>query len=235
MMKWTEAGGVDLQVVRDLRKLTTSGEGLKLEFKRKTSYPDKIVCELIAFANTKGGVLLIGVADDGSIPGVKFPEEEIFCLEEALEKHCRPRLTITHQTIPVAHQRFVVKVDVAEGKRKPYSFREADGRKIVYVRYEDKSVQASREMIEIVRRHRPTKSIKLRYGDHEALLMKYLDKHPFITMEHYRALTGMNRFKASRSLVILVLANILQIIPTEKGDRYTLHYSFHTPALVEPL
>lgn len=227
MMKWAEAEEINVQAIRELRKLATKGEGINLEFKRKASYPDKIVSEMVAFANTQGGILLIGVSDDGTIPGVKFPEEEIFALERALEKHARPQLKITHHVIPLGKQRYVVQFNIAEGKRKPYACIEAGGKKKVYVRYEDKSVQASREMTEIIRRHKTTKSIRLRYGEYEAMLMKYLDLHPYITFDQYRLLTGMNRYKASRSLVILVLANILQIIPTEKGDHYKLHQSFH--------
>ena len=227
MMKWPEAEGINPHILRELRKQVAGGEGLKLEFKRKASYPDKIVCEMIAFANTTGGTLLIGVADDGTLPGVKFPDEEIFILEKALHQFCKPVLKVNHRTIEVANHRYVVQFEIPEGKRKPYSFIEPGGKKTVYVRHEDKSVQASREMIEIIRRHNRKKSIKLRYGENEGRLMKYLDQHPYITFDQYRSLTGMNRYNASRSLVILVLANILQIIPTEKGDRYILHHSFH--------
>ena len=64
----------DPEKVNQLRRLVSQGEGQHLEFKRKASFPEKIVRELIAFANTEGGTLLIGVDDDKSIPGVKFPE-----------------------------------------------------------------------------------------------------------------------------------------------------------------
>ena len=64
----------DLALVQELKKLVHRGEGSHLEFKRKVAHPDKIIKELIAFANTGGGIMLIGVADDKSIPGLKYPE-----------------------------------------------------------------------------------------------------------------------------------------------------------------
>ncbi len=70
--------------LRELKKLVSEGEGIQLEFKRKASYPEKIVRELIAFANTEGGTLLIGVDDDGSVPGVKYPEEEAHVVVEVV-------------------------------------------------------------------------------------------------------------------------------------------------------
>ena len=51
-MKPTESL-VDPAEVRALTALVAKGEGLHLEFKRKAAYPDKIVKEMIAFANTK--------------------------------------------------------------------------------------------------------------------------------------------------------------------------------------
>ena len=64
----------DPDKLTELRKLISKGEGLHLEFKRKALHPDKILRELIAFANSGGGILLVGVDDDKSIPGLKFPE-----------------------------------------------------------------------------------------------------------------------------------------------------------------
>ena len=74
MMKISEAASVDPHEIHELKRLALEGEGLQLEFKRKASHPEKIVRELIAFANTEGGTLLIGVDDDGSIPGLKYPD-----------------------------------------------------------------------------------------------------------------------------------------------------------------
>jgi predicted HTH transcriptional regulator len=64
----------------ELRKLAIQGEGIQLEFKRKATHPEKVVREMIAFANTHGGTVLIGVDDDGSLVGVKYPEDEMIQL-----------------------------------------------------------------------------------------------------------------------------------------------------------
>ena len=70
--------------LKELYRLVRKGEGETLEFKRKAAHPEKIVREVVAFANTKGGDLLIGVDDNGTIPGVKYAEEEIFVLNKAI-------------------------------------------------------------------------------------------------------------------------------------------------------
>ena len=93
-----------------------------------------------------------------------------------------------------------------------------------FVRVDDKSIKASRELKEIIKRKRIGKDIHFRYGEHEKFLMKYLEENKFITLKEFVRISGMNRFYASHKLVLLVLANVLRIIPRENEDRYTLAF-----------
>lgn len=58
------------------------GESQNLELKLKANHPEKIVKEIVAFANTEGGNLLLGVDHNLQIKGLKFVEEEEFLLVE---------------------------------------------------------------------------------------------------------------------------------------------------------
>ena len=51
----------------DAQQLIAQGEGHQIEFKLKAKHPDRIIREIVAFSNSKGGHLFIGVDDDGSI------------------------------------------------------------------------------------------------------------------------------------------------------------------------
>lgn len=75
-------------------------------------------------------------------------------------------------------------------------------------------------MEEIVRRSKQKRDIRFTFGDEEKKLMEYLHEHKSITMQAYQKISGLNRFKARRKLILLVLANVLKIIATEKGDLY---------------
>lgn len=209
--------------VQDLKKLVAKGEGLTLEFKRKAAYPEKLVREMIAFANTKGGILLIGVGDDKSIPGLKYPEDDSHVLREALKK-CRPALPFTETFIPIGNSRTVILYGIPESKRKPHYIITPDQVKETYIRVEDKSIKASREVREIVKRAQQKKDIRFHYGEHEKFLMQYLDRNTVITLKKFVELSGLKRFYASRKLVLLVLANVLRITPDERGDQYSLAF-----------
>ena len=72
---------------RDVLRMIEEGEGFEIEFKRKVSTPEKIARAMIAFANTRGGSILFGVDDDGSIVGVESEKSEADQRTLELETH----------------------------------------------------------------------------------------------------------------------------------------------------
>src|SRR5213593_1643157 len=62
----------------ELIRILRQGEGPHVEFKQ--DFPkqvDEIAKEMSAFANSGGGVLLMGVADDGMLPGIREPDKVV--------------------------------------------------------------------------------------------------------------------------------------------------------------
>lgn len=220
IVKPTESS-VDPAEVRALAALVAQGEGLHLEFKRKATFPDKIVKEMIAFANTKGGAVLIGVDDNGALQGLRYPDEEALAVRKALSTFCRPGLEYEERIIPLSTRKSILRYDVPVSTRRPHHFRVSSRMRETYIRVRDMSVKASREMIEVVRRGKQSRNIQFTYGIHEGTLMRYLDKHDHITLDQFLELSGLDRFIAARKLVTLVLANVIRITPTEKGDVYS--------------
>lgn len=222
-MKPQERFAPDRRQVQQLRDLVSHGESLTLEFKRKAAFPDKIVREMIAFANTKGGILLVGIGDDGTMPGLKFPEDDSHVINQAL-KRCRPILPVKELFIPISDNRYVLQYEVFESTQKPHYLLTEEQAKESFVRVDDKSIKASREMREIAKRAQRKKDIRFHYGDHERLLMQYLDSNGTITLKKFIELSGLKRFIASKKLILLVLADVLKITPHEKGDLYSLAF-----------
>ena len=220
MMKPSEAAKFNPYEVAELRKLVSSGEGLHLEFKRKAAHPEKIVREMIAFANTEGGTLLIGVSDDGSMPGITYPDEESHSIRKALNDFCKPALDFEEHLIPISKKRFIVRYDIPKGEDRPYYFLIDSVKKETYVRTRDMSVKASREMKEIIRRAKSNKGVRFMFGEHEKKLMEHLEISKSITLNEFKTIADLNKIKAAKKLVLLVLANVLSITATEKGDIY---------------
>ncbi len=212
--------------VKDLYRLVKRGEGETLEFKRKVAHPEKIVREVVAFANTKGGDLLIGVDDNGTIPGVKYADEEIFVLNKAIFTLCKPKVQFKYYVIPLDEDqnRSVVHYEIAESKKKlhyalPDQLTE---RGKAYVRVMDKSIQASKEVRNIIKLSNRKSAKVFSIEENEKLLLKYLDEHDFITLSDFQKISNLNRYNASRILVKLTLSNLITVNPSDKEDTYSL-------------
>ncbi len=211
----------DSEEVYQLRRLVMEGEGQHLEFKRKVSQPEKIVREMIAFANSDGGTLLIGVDDDGTLAGVKYPDEELLMVRQALERHMRQPLVYHDSLVELTPNKFVLRLDIPPSDKRPLYFIDEKNQRESFVRMNDMSIKASLQMNEIIRRKRNNKNVRFYFAEHELTLMKYLDERETITLRDFQKLTGLNQFAASRKLILLVLANVLKITATEKGDFYS--------------
>jgi hypothetical protein len=118
----------------------------------------------------------------------------------------------------------VIQYTIGEGNSKPYSLLIAVDRYESYVRVNDQSIKASKEVREIIRRLQRQKDVKFHYGDHEKWLMAYLDVNQQITLNKFVELTKLKRSYASKKLVLLVLADVLKITPHEKGDLFSLAF-----------
>lgn len=207
-----------------LRDLVRKGEGRYLEFKLKTTHPEKIVREIVAFANTDGGTLLIGVADDKTIPGLKYADEDEYLLVRAINKFCFPPISYSIERIPLPNERDVLMLRIPRSPTRPHyiipDLNDPETKK-AYIRVADKSVQASKEMREILKGERSERNVRFTYGDKERALMHHLDQHKTITVDLFATMAGIPRKIASRTLVLLVLANVLEVHPDEMVDKYT--------------
>lgn len=207
----------------DLKRLVRKGEGQTLEFKLKTTHPEKIVKEIVAFANTDGGVLLLGIRDDQTIKGLKFPQEDEYVMNKAIEEYCYPPINYQLEKIPVEGNREILAYTIPASDKGPHRVVEGDkpNQGKVYVRVDHESIIAGKEMREILKGRRKKRDVRFQYGKKEQILMQYLDLHHKITVQQFAETAQITRKVASRTLILLVLAKVLQIYPqAHKEDSF---------------
>jgi len=128
-------------------QLITMPEGKTLEFKRDMSSPGNILKTLVAFANTAGGRLLIGVDDDSmAVLGVESPldEEERLC--NLIADSIEPRLVPNVELISFA-DKTLLSVEVYPSGLRPHWVKKEGPEEGVYVRLGSTNRQADRELI----------------------------------------------------------------------------------------
>ncbi len=207
--------------LQEVKILASKGEGLRIEFKKKASFPEKIVREVIALANTEGGDLIIGVDDDGTVSGQRFIEEEVFVLEKAIRELILPKLVCEVFTIKVTEKKGVAVFRIPLSPDRPHFIR-SNEKKQAFIRVADRSVQASREVWEVLKKNRTPKDTVFTYGRKEEILMKTLGEKNSITVKEFSKVAKIPIFMASKTLVKLVSANVLRIHPQETEDYFTL-------------
>ncbi|MEN2280489.1 ATP-binding protein [Algoriphagus sp. SE2] len=207
--------------LQEVRNLASKGEGLRIEFKKKAAYPEKIVKEFIALANTAGGVVMIGVDDDGTVSGQRFIEEEIYVMEKAIRELIFPSLSYELISVPINAKKGIAIFKLEQSPNRPH-YLKINNKRHSFIRVEDRSVQASIEVWEILKRSKSIKDMVFTYGRKEEILLKAIEQKGKITLKEFSKLARIPKFLASKTLVRLVLANVLRIHPQESEDYFTL-------------
>jgi ATP-dependent DNA helicase RecG len=136
----------------DLVELLKRPEGKTLEYKRELSAPDGALRTLVAFANTAGGTLLIGVEDaTRHVRGVREPLDLEERLASLISDNILPRLLPDLEILPW-RRTHVLAVQVHPSAARPHYLKSEGIETGVYVRVGSTNRRADRELIEELRR-----------------------------------------------------------------------------------
>ena len=210
---------------KELLNLIEKGESGKVEFKQRFSSFEKIAKEFIAFANTKGGVVIFGIDDDGSVYGVESEKGEANLIKETAEKYCEPPIKIGIEFIEMFGKE-IVAVKVYESENKPHRVQNYQTKldlnsAEIYIRVNDKSLPASKEMIKIMQVSTTNKKlVKYAIGKDEKIVFDYLTDHEIISVKELGELANISNRRASRTLIKLVRANLLLIHTKDNGESF---------------
>lgn len=99
------------------------GENSQVQFKENFTSQKQIAEEFAAFANSKGGTVIVGVKDKtGEVIGLTYDELQTASREvgNAAQEHIRPTIYLQTETFPVNEGRALLVVHIEEGVNKPY-------------------------------------------------------------------------------------------------------------------
>lgn len=195
-----------------VKHLIKKGEGPEVEFKRTLHSEFKLAKTLSAFANARGGYLLVGVNDNKTLFPIK-PEEEVFMLEKASEFRCHPPIKIEVSVFEEDDEAVLV-VHIPESESKPHEIKDEKNEKKIYVRVGDQCLLAGEAVIKAMRKEKRRAVPQLNFSNNERQLFDYLNKKKRITVKDYAKLVNISKRRAERILFELV----------NKGEIYQLDY-----------
>lgn len=136
----------------DLIELLKRPEGKTLEFKRELATPDGALKTIVAFANTAGGTLVLGVEDrTRHVRGIREPLDVEERLANLISDSVVPRLVPEIEILPW-RSTHVLAVQVHPSSSRPHYFKREGPASGVYVRVGSTNRRADPELIEELRR-----------------------------------------------------------------------------------
>ncbi|MBK1644203.1 transcriptional regulator [Thiocapsa imhoffii] len=130
----------------DLLQLIANGENSGIEFKRDDLRPEQLAKEIVAIANLKGGSILLGVEDDGSISGIQRADLEQWVMDTVFGRYVHPMILPFFEVVALDDGKRVAVLTLTEGPAKPYAVRHND-REEIFVRVGSTSRRATREQL----------------------------------------------------------------------------------------
>lgn len=210
-----------IKSISHINQLIINGEGLHLDFKHTISDAYKIAKTICAFANTKGGTLLVGVRDNKSIAGVKS-EEEKYMIEMAAQLYCTPpvELKFTEHTI---EKKIVLEVIIDESCNKPVFALDAEKNQIVYIRQDDHTFKAGIVTYEWLKFNNKSHNLsKNTYGYFESEIMQFMRKNGPLKLNSLLNSLPFKKRTLIRSLVKLINMNIISVLYDNNSELFQI-------------
>lgn len=171
-------------------------ESSRLELKRE--FTEEIKKELVAFANTDGGELIIGMADDGSVVGVENPDKVSAQVTNMIRDAISPDITLITQ-VEIKHQsdKALIHVTVNRGGKRPYYIaKKGMTSSGVYVRHGNTSAPASVDAIREMIRETDGYSYESNLSFNQNLSFEFCSK----TFKDRGILFGKNQMKTMKMI-----------------------------------
>ena len=134
-----------------LLELVLDGETPKVVFRRDDLRPVQLAREVVAFANGRGGRILLGVNQDGAISGIQRDQLQGWVFGQVLDSFVHPAIIPYYEEVQLDDAKRVAVITLGDEPSKPYAVRR-EGRDEVYVRAGHASKIASREQLALMYR-----------------------------------------------------------------------------------
>ncbi len=189
--------------------LIGQGENQSLDFKYEISDAMKMAKTFSSFANTDGGILLIGVKDNGKIRGVRT-DEEYYMAESAAKIYCRPEVSFTAQKW-VVESKTVLEIRIPSSPQKPHFAKDREDKWLAYVRVKDENIIADPVLLKVWKLKKSMKGTLIQYSRDEKHLMEYLSKHENISLQRFAFTARLKEPEAEDILARLITFGIIDM------------------------
>ena len=193
---------------------------MRLDFKFEIDDPEKIARSLASFANTDGGLLLIGVRDDGSISGIQS-DEEIYMLKTAALDYCVPEVKFTSKEWTLNSNK-VLEVYIPKSKVAPHKAPDQKGKFKVFVRVNDQNMLANGVQMKIWQKLNAKRDINFVYSDDAKTLLSLLKQNNSLSVLQILSSIKQSRYIIENMLAELIIMKVINMTVDETITLFSL-------------
>ena len=203
-----------------IKKLIKSGEHQQLDFKFEISDSRKISKTLVAFSNTDGGTLLIGVKDNGKIAGVRS-EEEFYMVQAAAGMYCKPEISFESKRW-VVNGKTVLEIIIPKGTNYPYFAQTEPDKWLAYIRIKDENILATAVHLKVWKNKTHDSGILMEYSGKVKKLMEYLEFYQSISVSKFCRTAFLPKSAAENILADLIYFGLIEAVYKDDHFIYCL-------------
>ncbi len=203
-------------------ELIKQGEDQQLDFKQSITSAHKIARTIVAFANSEGGKIVIGVDDAGEVIGVDA-EQEKYMMMQAGKKYCDPPVFI-HFIAMEEGKNTILVAEIVKSKTEHRALDES-GEWNFYVRVRDQTILVSDADGQNLADKHNLKPIPIMIEENQGLV-NHLKQNDFITIKDYMKMMNISYGIAKRSLNDLVEHKVLGIHEVNHVQHFFLKKSW---------
>ncbi|MBI2201843.1 MAG: putative DNA binding domain-containing protein [Armatimonadetes bacterium] len=164
----------------ELQARIAKWENLHTDFKERIDSADELAKDIVCFANTDGGEVIIGVTQEGNIVGVTDADAVNRTVDSVAYNNCEPPVSVVQEVLDVGGRKAVV-VSIPKGEQRPYR----TNRGLYYIRTSSGCRPAARQ--ELLRMFQDTESL---FYDETPLPRLALADLDLTAFEYYLEQTG---------------------------------------------
>jgi predicted HTH transcriptional regulator len=205
----------------ELSKMIAEGEHQQQDFKYSINDSRKIAISLVAFANTDGGRLLLGIRDNGSVAGV-HSEEEYYMVEAAAKLYSRPPIAFNFHVWKTEGKN-VLEINIEKSGDRPHMAQDNNGNWIAYVRIKDQNIRASKILLDVWRQEKNPRGVHIRFTEEEQRILTMLNSEESIGLSQLSKKAKLSKWKLEKLLVKLIVVGVVLLENTETGPLFYLN------------
>lgn len=206
--------------MQSVKQLIQEGEHQQQDFKFRIDDSKKIARTLVAFANTDGGRLLIGVKDNGKIAGVD-PTEEIHMIEAAVDMYSKPKLGFQSR-VWQEDMKLVLEISIEKTTNRPVLALDEEGKWKAYVRRKDHTLLANKILLSTWKLERFDQKRPQKIGEEETQLLNIIDQNPQITLSKIYRLSSLDKSNIDRLLPLFICWDLVSMEMNKNGTFYQI-------------